>query len=30
MTSRNISIITGAAILAMQCAFLIALHFVRH
>jgi hypothetical protein len=30
MTSRNISLITGAAILAMQAALLIALHVIRH
>jgi hypothetical protein len=30
MTPRAISIITGAAILAMQAAFLIALHVIRH
>jgi hypothetical protein len=30
MTSRNIAIITAAAILAMQAAFLIALHFILH
>jgi hypothetical protein len=30
MTPRNISLITGAAILAMQVAFLIALHVIRH
>jgi hypothetical protein len=30
MTSRNISLITGAAILVMQAVFLIALHVIRH
>jgi hypothetical protein len=30
MTSRNTSIVTGAAVLAMQAAFLIGLHFVLH
>jgi hypothetical protein len=28
--TRLVSIITGAAVLAMQAAFLIALHFVLH
>jgi hypothetical protein len=30
MRRRNISIITGAAVLALQAAFLIALHFILH
>jgi hypothetical protein len=28
--TRLVSIITGAAILAMQAAFLVALHVIRH
>ena len=30
MKRRDISITTGVAVLAMQAAFLIALHFIRH
>jgi hypothetical protein len=30
MKRRNISITTGVAVLAMQAAFLVALHFILH